>query len=48
MGIMYTESGERYDYGFLESDLCRGVTVVVKPATPEMMAWADRVLEEKF
>ena len=48
MGVMYTESGQRYDYGFMKGDLGRGITVIVKPATSEMIAWAEKVLAEKY
>lgn len=44
MGSLYTESGKRYDWGFLQRDVRNGEDVVVKPATREMLAWADNQL----
>lgn len=45
MGVLYTEKGERYDWGFLQRDVERGEEVVVKKATPEMIKRADALLE---
>ena len=33
MSPIYTENGERYDYGFLRCDLEAGKTIVIRPAT---------------
>ena len=46
MGVLYTEKGERYDWGFLQRDVGEGEEVVVKKATPEMIKWADETLEK--
>ena len=45
MGVLYTEKGERYDWGFLQRDVERGEDVVVRKATPDMIKWADTQLE---
>lgn len=45
MGVLYTETGERYDWGFLQRDIRNGQEVLVRPATPAMMAWAEEQLE---
>jgi len=46
MGPLYTENGERYDWGKLQSDVHNGEDVVVRKATPEMIQWADKQLEQ--
>ena len=46
MGPLYTENGLRYDWGKLQSDVRNGEDVVVRKATPEMIQWADKFLEE--
>jgi len=46
MGALYTDRGERYDWGFLQRDVRNGEEVLVKPATPEMRALADIKLKE--
>ena len=46
MGALYTDKGERYDWGFLQRDVRNGEEVLVRPATPEMLAWADEHLKE--
>lgn len=46
MGVLYTEDGERYDWGFLRMDVEAGIDVLVRKATPEMIRWADERLEE--
>ena len=45
MGILYTEKGERYDWGKLQNDVDNGQDVVVRKATPDMIKWADEQLE---
>ena len=45
MGILYTESGSRYDWGKLQSDVDNGQDVVVRKATIDMIKWADEELE---
>ena len=45
MGILYTENGERYDWGFLQIDVDSGQDVIVRKATPNMIKWADQQLE---
>lgn len=46
MGVLYTQEGNRYDWGFLRQDVEAGEEVLVKPATPEMIKWANRVLKD--
>ena len=46
MGVLYTDKGERYDWGFLQRDVGDGEDVVVRKATPEMIQWADKQLEQ--
>ena len=48
MGLLYTEKGERYDWGRLEIDSENGIEILVKPATAEMIAWAEKTLAEKY
>lgn len=45
MSSLYTEKGERYDWGFLRRDVENGEDVVVRKATPDMIKWADNILE---
>lgn len=45
MGVLYTEKGERYDWGFVQRDISNGEEVLVKQATSEMIKWADEQLE---
>ena len=45
MSSLYTEKGERYDWGFLRRDVENGEDVVVRKATPDMIKWADNMLE---
>jgi len=45
MGMLYTENGDRYDWGKLQNEVSNGVDVVVREATPAMIAWADKKLE---
>lgn len=45
MGVLYTDKGERYDWGFLRRDVESGEDVVVRKATPDMIKWADNLLE---
>ena len=45
MGVLYTDKGERYDWGFLQRDVDSGQDVVVRKATPDMIKWADTQLE---
>ena len=46
MGALYTDKGRRYDWGKLQHDVENGEDVVVRKATPEMIQWADKFLEE--
>ena len=46
MGVLYTDKGERYDWGFLQHDVDNGEDVVVRKATPQMIEWADKQLEQ--
>lgn len=46
MGVLYTDKGERYDWGFLQRDVSNGEDVVVRKATPDMIKWADQQLEQ--
>jgi hypothetical protein len=45
MSSLYTEKGERYDWGFLRRDVETGQDVVVRKATPDMIKWADEQLK---
>ena len=45
MGMLYTEKGERYDWGYVQRDVDNGQDVVVRKATPQMIEWADKQLE---
>jgi len=45
MGVLYTDKGERYDWGFLQRDVDNGEDVIVRRATPDMIKWADKQLE---
>ena len=45
MGVLYTEKGERYDWGFVQRDISNGEEVLVKQATSEMIKRADEQLE---
>lgn len=45
MSSLYTDKGDRYDWGFLQRDVSNGEDVVVKKATPAMIKWADEQLE---
>lgn len=45
MGVLYTDKGERYDWGFLQRDVENGEDVVVRKATIDMIKWADTQLE---
>lgn len=45
MGQLYTYNGDRYDWGKLQNDVSSGVEVLVKPATKEMLAWANNKLK---
>jgi hypothetical protein len=45
MSSLYTEKGERYDWGFLRRDVENGEDVVVRKATSDMIKWADNMLE---
>jgi len=44
MGALYTDKGERYDWGFLQRDVENGEDVLVKKATPQMVEWAESAL----
>ena len=46
MGILYSETGQRYDWGFIQRDLSQGKEVTIKPATREMLDWADKQLSQ--
>ena len=46
MGVLYTDKGERYDWGFLQRDVDNGEDVVVRKATTDMIKWADTQLED--
>ena len=46
IGVLYTEGGYRYDWGFLQQDVAHGIEVLVKPATPDLIKWADEKLAE--
>lgn len=46
MGVLYTQDGHRYDWGFLRQDVEAGEEVLVKPATAEMHKWADLMLKD--
>lgn len=48
MGVLYDDKGHRYDWGFLKRDVSNGEDVVVKQATPAMIKWADKILEENY
>lgn len=48
MGVLYTEKGERYDWGFLQRDVDNGEDVVVKKATANMIQWAENILKEHY
>ena len=41
LGVLYTEEGQRYDWGKLQIAVERGEDVLVRKATPEMIAWAE-------
>ena len=45
MGVLYTDAGHRYDWGKLQHDVDNGEDVVVRKATPQMIEWADKQLE---
>ena len=45
MGELYDEKGHRYDWGFLRRDVKNGEEIVVKEATPAMIAWAEEKLK---
>lgn len=45
MGALYTDKGERYDWGFLQRDVDNGEDVVVRKANTDMIKWADTQLE---
>ena len=46
MSCIYTEEGERYDWGFVQRDLAKGETVTIRQATPEeTMSYVDRLVE---
>jgi hypothetical protein len=46
MGVLYTDKGERYDWGFLQRDVENGEDVVVRKAIPQMIEWAEQQLEQ--
>lgn len=45
MGVLYTEQGQRYDWGLLQREVVNGEEVVVRKATTEMIQWANKQLE---
>lgn len=46
LGVLYTDKGERYDWGFLQRDVENGEDVVVRKATSDMIQWAENRLEQ--
>ena len=46
MGVLYTEHGQRYDWGFLQRDVAKGEEVIIKKATAKMIEWADSQLQK--
>ena len=48
MGVLYDESRHRYDWGYLQRDVDNGEDVIVRKATPPMIQWADKILEENY
>lgn len=44
LGSLYTEDGQRYDWGKLQYDVSKGVEVLVRPATPTLIQWAENQL----
>ena len=37
MSCLYTEDGQRYDFGFLQRALAKGQRITIRQATPEEM-----------
>lgn len=44
IGVLYTEQGQRYDWGKLQIDVERGEDVIVRKATPTLIEWAESQL----
>jgi hypothetical protein len=46
IGMLYSEAGERYDWGRIELEIEQGKEILIKPATPKMHEWANKRLLE--
>lgn len=45
MSTIYTELGERYDYGYMQEALANGEEFVIRQATPEEKELYEKLLE---
>lgn len=47
MSSIYTEDGQRYDWGFVQRDLQNGIPVDIRPATDAEFAKYQRILDSR-
>ena len=46
MSFLYKTNKERYDFGFLETDLASGKIITIRPANKKEMIWAEKELDK--